>query len=94
MSRKNRVVPDGYATLAQAAAHRGCTRQTITNYVRNGYMPVYRLPGSKDVVVNIREMDARLATLPPGTIRDAYKTFGPNADIRPLRLQAESVEPK
>jgi hypothetical protein len=73
-----------YATLARFAEREGFSVYTAHRYVRQGIIPVYKLPGVKAVCVNVAEARAALARAPRRKVRPGYGDFGPDAVVRDL----------
>lgn len=78
-----------YATLAKFAESLPATEKVsvykLHSLVREGRLPVYKLPDLKAACVNVTEARAVLASLSAkGKIRRGYGSFGPDAVVRDL----------
>jgi excisionase family DNA binding protein len=80
-----------FVTLVQAAEVLGCSERSVRNYIGEGYFPAYKRPGVRGYLVDQAEVDAWVATNPPGVSLGVTR-FGPKARIvqlPPLAVNAD-----
>lgn len=77
-------------TVDKAASYRGCSGQTIRNYIAKGYFPAYRSDEYRGIVVDRDEMDSALAALPLAKVqaRPDRMPFGKFASVYSLHPDA------
>jgi excisionase family DNA binding protein len=79
-----------FATQQQAADRLQVTTKTIRNYVSNGLLVGYRLPGARAIRVDLDELDRVMKVIPTTVARPGHRAFGPKARIVTV---IEAVEP-
>lgn len=82
--------PNALATIAKLAEIEKISVDKLNSLVRQGKLPVYKLPNVRAACVKVGEARAILATLTAqGKIRRGYGSFGPDAIVRDLSNVAE-----
>lgn len=74
------------ATQQKAAAHFQVTDKTIPNWITNGLITGYRMPGARAIRVDIDEIERVMRSIPTTVARPGTKAFGPKARIRNVVL--------
>jgi excisionase family DNA binding protein len=68
-----------YATQKQAADHIGVTVRTIRNWISEGLITGYKLPGGRAIRVDLDEITNKMKAMP--TAMRPRQPFGPKANI-------------
>lgn len=76
--------------LGDVPEHLRCSLKTAYNYVEKRYFPVYEIAGRRGVFVDLNEVDAAMALLPPSKAKAGKRRFG-GAPIIMLPAQPEVV---
>jgi excisionase family DNA binding protein len=69
-----------YVTQQRAADHVGVTPRTIRNWISEGHITGYRLPGARAIRIDLDELEAKMRVM-PAVIRPKPQPFGPKAKI-------------
>lgn len=80
-----------FSTVDQVAAYLQITPKSVRNYVRDGRIPAYRIPGLRGIRLRLDEVDRELRLIPAGRIRLPRNAFGPNARITELAPVREPI---
>jgi excisionase family DNA binding protein len=68
-----------YATVARAADYLGVTQHAVRNWITEGRLTGYKLPGGRAIRVDLDEIDQLLKVM-PAALRPK-QPFGPKAKI-------------
>jgi excisionase family DNA binding protein len=83
-------------SMTECAAYLGVTVRTIRNHISKGLYPAYRISGSRQILLDLDEVDRELRAIPVtrSRPRTASTSFGPAARITTIPRRAEVLPPE
>jgi excisionase family DNA binding protein len=69
-----------YVTQQRAAEHVGVTPRTIRNWISEGLITGFRLPGARAIRIDMDELEQKMKIM-PAVIRPRPQPFGSKANI-------------
>lgn len=83
--------PRQLRTVAFVAAMLDVTERSVRNFISRGLFPAYRIPGTRGVRIDQRDVERAMKLIP--TVTPPRTTFGAGANIIDIPRQAELAEP-